>query len=68
MAQAIAYINRRDYVLPEDVRFVLPYVAGHRIMLNTKARVNDLTVDDVINQVIESVEAPDFNTDFMLNI
>jgi hypothetical protein len=47
---------------------VLPYVAGHRIMLNTKARVNDLTVDDVINQVIESVEAPDFNTDFMLNI
>ena len=68
MAQAIAYINRRDYVLPEDVRFVLPYVAGHRIMLNTKARVNDLTVDDVINQVIESVEAPDFNTDFILNI
>ncbi len=67
MAQAIAYINKRDYVLPEDIRFVLPYVAGHRIMLNTKARVNDLTVEDVINQVIESVQAPDFNTDFTID-
>lgn len=60
MAQAIAYINKRDYVLPEDIRFVLPYVAGHRIMLNTKAKVNSLSVDDVIMQVIESVNIPDF--------
>ena len=64
MAQAVAYINRREYVLPEDVRFVLPYVAGHRIVLNTKAKVNNLTVDDVISQVIESVITPEFNSDF----
>ena len=60
MSQAIAYINERDYVLPEDVRFVLPYVAGHRIMINTKAKVNNLTVNDVIEQIIRSVKTPEF--------
>ena len=60
MAQAIAYINDRNYVVPEDVRFVLPHVAGHRIMLNTKAKVNNLTIEDVIKQIISSVKTPEF--------
>lgn len=64
MSQAIAYINGRDYVLPEDVRFVLPHVAGHRIMINTKAKVNNLSVEDVIKQIINSVGVPEFNANY----
>ena len=60
MAQAVAYINNRQYVVPEDVRFVLPHVAGHRIMINTKAKVNNMTNEDVIKQIIDSIRTPEF--------
>ena len=60
MAQAIAYYYNRDYVLPEDVRMVFPYVIGHRIMLSAKAKVNNMTVDDVINLILEQVDSAEF--------
>lgn len=57
MAQAIAYYRGRDYVLPEDVRHVFPYVIGHRIMPSAKAKVNNMSIDDIVNVLLEEVES-----------
>ena len=61
MAQAIAYYHNRNYVLPEDVRVVFPYVIGHRIMLSSKAKVNNMTIDDVIQMLLDDVVSEEFN-------
>lgn len=58
MSQGIAFINGRDYVLPEDVYGVFKDVAAHRIFLNAKARVNQLTVDNVLAEILHSVKQP----------
>lgn len=59
MAKARAYISGRNYVIPEDVRFVLKPVMQHRIILNSKARINKVTIDDVIDDILRSVVSPE---------
>ncbi|MDO5410400.1 MAG: MoxR family ATPase [Lachnospiraceae bacterium] len=58
MAQGMAFLAGRDYVLPEDVFSVFKDVAAHRIFLNARARVNQLTKDDVLNEILHSVKQP----------
>lgn len=58
MSQGMAFINGRDYVLPEDVYGIFKDVAAHRIFLNAKARVNQLTVDNVLEEILHSVKQP----------
>ena len=57
-SRAIALMEGRDYVVPDDVqRMVLP-AFRHRILLNPEAEVEGRTADDVIREVVESVEIP----------
>lgn len=58
MVKAIAFLKMRDYVTPEDVQWVLPAVAGHRIVLNAKARVGHVAREDILKQVLDSVKKP----------
>ena len=58
MAQAQAFVNGRDYVVPNDVAKVFPAVAGHRLMLNAKARMNQVTTADVIQEILDQVKKP----------
>ncbi len=58
MVKAIAFLKMRDYVTPEDVQRVLPAVAGHRIVLNAKARVGHVAREDILKQVLDSVKKP----------
>lgn len=58
MAKARAYVQGRDYVIPEDVRAVFKIVCAHRIVLSQKARFNKISREDVIDQVLKSVSAP----------
>ncbi len=58
IAKARAYVMGRDYVLPEDISVMLPDVISHRLVLNPKARVGRIKVEDVINQILEKVPAP----------
>lgn len=53
MAKAMAFINGRNYVVPEDVRDVYYDVFGHRIRLNTKAKAEGITVAEVLMQTFE---------------
>jgi len=58
MAKAWAYLQGRNYVLPEDVVTVFPDVARHRIVLNTKARVARISEEAVLEEVLSQVRQP----------
>ncbi len=57
-AKTYAFINHRGFVIPEDVRAVCPDVMRHRIGLTYEAEAEDVSVEEVINQVLNTVEVP----------
>jgi len=59
MAKAGAYLDGRDYVIPEDVQAVLGDVFGHRLILKARARLTDHVVEDIIREILTSVSVPD---------
>ena len=58
MAKAYAFVNSRDFVTPDDIRAVFADVCGHRLMLNSKARLNELSVENILADIIKDVEMP----------
>ncbi|MGF7214895.1 MoxR-like ATPase [Spirosoma lacussanchae] len=54
-AKALAYFDRRDYVLPEDIKEVAPDVFNHRIMLNYEAEADGVTPLQVIDSMLRKV-------------
>lgn len=58
MAKACAYLKNRAYVIPADVEEVFPCVAAHRIVLNMKAKVAHVKVDETVRQIFENTEKP----------
>ncbi|HRR75315.1 MAG TPA: MoxR family ATPase [Ruminococcus sp.] len=58
IAKGIAVAMGRDYVIPDDISYICHDVFEHRIMLNSKAKLSDVTASDVINEVIKSVPVP----------
>jgi MoxR-like ATPase len=57
-SKAYAFIKRRGYVIPEDVRAVCHDVMRHRIGLTYEAEAENITTDEVINEVLNVVEVP----------
>jgi MoxR-like ATPase len=57
-AKAYAFIKRRGYVIPEDVRAVCKDVLRHRIGLTYEAEAENITVEDIINDILNTVEVP----------
>jgi MoxR-like ATPase len=57
-AKAYAFIKRRGYVIPEDVRAVCPQVLRHRIGLSYEAQAENISSDDIVNEIINAVEVP----------
>ncbi len=56
--QALAAINGRDYVLPDDVKQMAPYVLTHRLVVNPQTRLRGRQPEDVIREVVETVPVP----------
>jgi len=57
-ARAYAFIKRRGYVIPEDVRAVAHDVLRHRIGLSYEAEANNLTSEEIVSQILNAVEVP----------
>ena len=57
-ARAYAFIKRRGYVIPEDVRAVAYDVLRHRIGLSYEAEANNIHSEDIINKILNRVEVP----------
>ena len=57
-ARSLAFIKRRGFVIPEDVRAVCHDVMRHRIGLSYEAEANNLTSEEIINEILNKVEVP----------
>ena len=57
-AQAYAFIKRRGYVIPEDIRALAYDVLRHRIGLTYEAEAENITTTDIISTVLNTVEVP----------
>ncbi len=55
--QANAYLNNRDYVIPDDIKSLAPFVLSHRLMLNTKQHgtANATIAEGIISQLLEEL-------------
>lgn len=57
-AKAMAFMKRRGYVIPEDVRQVCPDVLRHRIGLSYEAEAENISQEDIIKTILNSIEVP----------
>jgi len=57
-SKAMAFMKRRGYVIPEDVRQVCPDVLRHRIGLSYEAEAESITQEDIIKTILDSIEVP----------
>jgi MoxR-like ATPase len=57
-AQAFAAIHGYGFVLPDDIKQVLPYVLGHRIILRPESRLRKKNVPAVLEEILDSVTVP----------
>ena len=57
-AKAAAFAAGRDYVLPQDVQEMAPYVFSHRLMLSAKARLNELSAESVVTEILSCTPMP----------
>jgi MoxR-like ATPase len=57
-AKAFAAISGRDFVTPEDIKFVAAPVLRHRVMLTPDKEMEGLTTDEIVKQIIDKIEVP----------
>ncbi|WP_258871422.1 AAA family ATPase, partial [Halobacillus trueperi] len=57
-AKAYAFIHDRDYVVPDDVQFMAPYVLSHRMILTSEARFEGQTAEAIIDSLLSSTSIP----------
>ncbi|GEN89297.1 AAA family ATPase [Oceanobacillus sojae] len=57
-SKAYAYIEGRDYVIPDDVKYLAPFVLSHRIMLKAEARYKGTSNEALIDSIIQSAHIP----------
>ena len=57
-AKAMAFIKRRGYVIPEDVRAICPDVLRHRVAVTYEAEAEELTSENIIQEILNKLEVP----------
>jgi len=58
LARAYAFVQGRNYVIPDDIAAVFADAAAHRVILSPKARVNGTTIEAVLNDILKRVPLP----------
>lgn len=58
MSKAAAFVESRDYVVPEDIKKVFGDVAGHRMVLESRARYEDKTSREILDEILDTVPVP----------
>lgn len=58
LAKATAFLKNRDYVIPEDIQEIFKDVTIHRIILNTKARISNVSEEKILLDILNSVSIP----------
>lgn len=58
MIRSYAYLQGRDYCLPDDVKYLAQYVLSHRIVLETKAKYSGIKKEKVIKDIVDKTTVP----------
>ncbi|MGN0077598.1 MAG: AAA family ATPase [Coriobacteriales bacterium] len=58
LARANALMRGRSYVIPDDIKYLAPYVLGHRIILTHEAKIDGLNPRTVIDRIVDSIAIP----------
>jgi len=56
--KAIAYINERTFVRPDDVIYLAPYILSHRIILKGLSKYKKLDSSSIIREIVDSIPIP----------
>lgn len=59
MCRSRAFMEGRDYVLPDDVAYIFSDVCAHRLILSAKARITETSAADVLAELLAAVPRPD---------
>lgn len=57
-SKAYAFIHGRDYVIPDDIKYLAPFVLGHRMILQMEARMDGVSIASVLATIFEQVRVP----------
>jgi MoxR-like ATPase len=57
-ARAHAFLERRAYVTPEDIKAIAMDVLRHRVIITYEAEAEELTSEDIVQRILDSVEVP----------
>jgi MoxR-like ATPase len=57
-AQSFAAIQGFDFITPDDVKYVAPFVLGHRLILRPESRLRKITVQRVLEEILNTVPVP----------
>ncbi len=57
-AKSFAMLQGRDYVIPDDIKFLSTYVLGHRIILHSEAKMEGSTKESVFHSIFQQVRVP----------
>lgn len=57
-SKAYALLQERDYVIPDDIKTLVPFVFGHRILLHADSRMDGTTVPSVLTSVMQQIRVP----------
>ena len=57
-ARARAFFQKRDFVVPDDVLWLVPYVLPHRILLTSKARHSGMTARQIVTDIVGRIKVP----------
>lgn len=58
MSKGRAFVQGRNYVLPEDIQAVAKAVLAHRLLLSGKARMSHITEEDVVEEIVNKTPVP----------
>jgi len=61
-SRALASLDGRDFVVPDDVKFLVPYVFQHRIFLKPEALAEEMTASQLISEMLDKVPVPKEST------
>src|SRR5690606_18479811 len=57
-AKARAYLNNRDFVIPDDIKYLAPFVLEHRLILRPEAKLDGKSLDSIIESILQTVQVP----------
>lgn len=57
-SKSYAYIQGRDFVLPDDIQFLVPFVFSHRMILQSQARYDGVNAEEIISSILSDTKVP----------